>query len=132
MDGKTTGLGIWEASYNNTHRAIDMIPKDVMICDWHYERPDPTPVLFAMKGLPVITCPWRMPENAVKQTQDMVHFRSSATKETKNNYQGMMQTVWSGAGAFLDEYYREPDASKPNTASNCFRRMFQEIDQIGK
>ncbi|HEY9047350.1 MAG TPA: family 20 glycosylhydrolase, partial [Ohtaekwangia sp.] len=42
IDGKTTGLGMWEASYNNTYRAIDMIPKDVMICDWHYERPDKT------------------------------------------------------------------------------------------
>ncbi len=51
LDGKTTGLGMWEASYNNTHRAIDMIPKDVMICDWHYERPDKTAIYFAMKGL---------------------------------------------------------------------------------
>src|SRR4030042_145752 len=66
MDGKTTGIGEWEGSYNNTHRAVDMIPKDVMICDWHYERPDQTPVYFAMKGLSVVTCPWRMPENAVK------------------------------------------------------------------
>ena len=51
IDGKTTGMGMWEASYNNTYRAIDMIPKDVMICDWHYERADQTPVYFAMKGL---------------------------------------------------------------------------------
>ena len=36
-----------------------MIPKDVIICDWHYERPDQTPVYFAMKGLSVVTCPWR-------------------------------------------------------------------------
>jgi len=61
IDGKTTGLGMWEASMNNTHRAIDMIPKDVVICDWHYERPDKTAVLFALKGFRVITCPWRRP-----------------------------------------------------------------------
>ncbi|OFY75759.1 MAG: glycoside hydrolase, partial [Bacteroidetes bacterium RBG_19FT_COMBO_42_7] len=72
IDGKTTGIGEWEGSYNNTHRAVDMIPEDVMICDWHYERPDQTPVYFALKGLSVVTCPWRMPENAVKQAQDMV------------------------------------------------------------
>jgi hypothetical protein len=48
LDGKTTGLGMWEGSFNNTHRAIDMIPKDVIICDWHYERPDQTAVYFAM------------------------------------------------------------------------------------
>ncbi|RYZ47606.1 MAG: glycoside hydrolase, partial [Chitinophagaceae bacterium] len=40
LDGKTTGMGMWEASMNNTHRAIDMISKEVVICDWHYERPD--------------------------------------------------------------------------------------------
>lgn len=38
LDGRTTGLGMWEASYNNTGRAIDLIPKDVTICDWHYEH----------------------------------------------------------------------------------------------
>ncbi len=79
LDGKTTGLGEWEASLNNTHRAVDMIPKDVIICDWHYERPDQTPVYFAMKGLSVVTCPWRNPENAVLQAQDMVRFRNYST-----------------------------------------------------
>ena len=46
IDGKTTGIGLWEASYNNTHRAIDMIPKDMVINDWHYERPDRHRCLF--------------------------------------------------------------------------------------
>ncbi|MDJ1485410.1 family 20 glycosylhydrolase [Cytophagaceae bacterium YF14B1] len=134
LDGKTTGLGMWEASYNNTYRAIDLIPKDVMICDWHYERPDQTPVLFAMKGLQVITCPWRMPKFAVLQTQDMVRFRASATPEMKDKYQGMMQTVWSSAGQFLDEYYGQTTNSNTsgNTASNCFRTMYNEITQLGK
>ncbi|MDJ1503101.1 family 20 glycosylhydrolase [Xanthocytophaga agilis] len=134
LDGKTTGLGMWEASYNNTYRAIDLIPKDVMICDWHYERPDQTPVLFAMKGLQVITCPWRMPKFAVLQTQDMVRFRASSTPEMKDRYQGMMQTVWSSAGQFLDEYYGQATNSNANgnTASNCFRTMYNEITQLGK
>jgi hypothetical protein len=42
IDGKTTGMGMWEASENDTYRAIDMISKDVVICDWHYERADPS------------------------------------------------------------------------------------------
>lgn len=134
LDGKTTGLGMWEASYNNTHRAVDLIPKDVMICDWHYERPDQTPVLFAMKGLQVVTCPWRMPQNAVLQTQDMVRFRRYATPQMKERFQGMMQTVWSGASQFLDEYYGvgKQNPSSANTASNCFRTMFNEIGKSGK
>jgi len=130
IDGKTTGMGMWEASMNNTHRAIDRIYKDVMICDWHYERPDQTAVYFATKGFNVVTCPWRNPGNAVKQTQDMFRFRASVTPEMKDRFQGMMQTVWSGAGQFLDEYYgRKTDAKEGvNTQTNCFKTMFAEIE----
>jgi hypothetical protein len=38
LDGEATGYGLWEASKNGTHPAIDMIPKDIIMCDWHYER----------------------------------------------------------------------------------------------
>ncbi len=132
IDGKTTGMGMWEASMNNTHRAIDLINKDIMICDWHYERPDQSPVYFATKGFSVVTCPWRMPENAVRQTQDMFRYRSSVTPEMKERFQGMVQTVWSGAGQFMDEFYgRKPDAKAGNnTASNTFKAMFDEIEKL--
>ena len=132
LDGKTTGLGEWEASYNNTYRAIDMIPKDVIICDWHYERPDQTPVYFAMKGLSVLTCPWRNPDNAVLQVQDMIKFRKSATPEMKPRYLGMLQTVWSGAGQFLDNYYgRKPERTGEQGTSvvACFKAMFSEVQK---
>ena len=129
IDGKTTGMGMWEASMNNTHRAVDLIYKDVVICDWHYERPDQSAVLFAAKGFNVVTCPWKNPENAVKQTQDMFRFRNSATPQMKERFQGMMQTVWTGADQFIDEFYgrkTNPGDGK-NTQSNCFRAMFSEI-----
>jgi hypothetical protein len=132
IDGKTTGIGEWEASYNNTYRAIDMVPKDIIICDWHYERPDQTPVYFAMKGLNVITCPWGNPGNAVLQAQDMVKFRNYATPEMKDHYMGMMQTVWSGAGQFLDSFYgRKPD-NGDNSPANCFKALFAEIKRLAE
>ncbi|MBK8052770.1 MAG: family 20 glycosylhydrolase [Saprospiraceae bacterium] len=124
IDGKTTGIGMWEASMNHTHRAIDMIDKSVIICDWHYEAPLHTAVYFAMKGFDVITCPWRTPSIAVQQTKDMITFRSGATKVMKNRYQGMMQTVWSGAESFMREYYAKKEG---NTSANCFRAMFAEM-----
>jgi len=129
IDGKTTGMGMWEGSMNNTFRAIDLIYKDVMICDWHYERPDLSSVYFATKGLNVVTCPWKNPEIAVKQTQDMFRFRASATPEMKDRYQGMMQTIWTGADEFMDEFYGRKTNSKEevNTQSNCFKAMFSEI-----
>lgn len=132
LDGKTTGLGMWEASYNNTHRAIDMIPKDIMICDWHYERADKTPVYFAMKGLDVVTCPWRMPELAIKQTEDMISFRAASTREMQTHFKGMIQTVWSGATSFLDGFYgiTKDEKAGDNTPWNSFRKMYERIDKI--
>jgi hypothetical protein len=129
LDGKTTGLGEWEASFNNTHRAVDMIPRDVVICDWHYERPDQSAVFFAMKGLNVVTCPWRNLGNAVLQVQDMLRFRKSSTPEMKDRFQGIVQTVWSGAGQFLNEFYNKGTTPSKNSVSECFKALFGEIQK---
>lgn len=129
IDGKITGIGMWEASMNHTHKAVDMIEKDVIICDWHYEAPLHTAVYFAMKGFDVITCPWRTPSIAVQQARDMVAFRNGATKSMKNRYQGLMQTVWSDAGAFMREYYAKKEGK---TAANCFRALYSEINRNTK
>ncbi len=132
IDGKTTGIGEWEASYNNTYRAVDLIPKDVMICDWHYERPDQTPVYFAMKGLDVVTCPYRMEGNAVSQAQDMVKFRNNSTPEMKEHFMGMVQTVWSGAGQFLDLYYGRKSDKSENSPVKCFKALFTEVQKLSE
>lgn len=129
IDGKTTGIGMWEASMNNTYHAVNMISKDVVICDWHYERPDPTAVYFAMKGLGVITCPWRNPDVALIQTRAMVQYRKSVTTEMKDRFQGMMQTVWYGADSFLKDYYSEESENR-NTEVCCFKAMFGEINNM--
>ncbi|MEO8473656.1 MAG: family 20 glycosylhydrolase [Chryseolinea sp.] len=132
IDGKATGLGMWEASMNNTHRAIDMIPKDVMICDWHYERPDKTAVLFASKGLRVVTCPWRNPSISIRQVDDMVSFRKDTPAPMQNNFQGIVQTVWSGPEPFLKGYYAKSkdDKGGDNTPWNCFTTTFDKIKSI--
>lgn len=134
LDGKTTGLGEWEASRNDTQAAVDLIPKDVVICDWHYNRAVPTAVYFAMKGLDVVSCPWKNPDTAVAQVRDMIRFRESSTREMRQHFQGVVQTIWSGAGGFLDEFYgrrvardqRNPD----RTEANCFRKMFEEVGNV--
>jgi hypothetical protein len=134
IDGKTTGIGMWEASFNNTHRAIDLIPKEVVICDWHYERPEKTAVYFAMKGFRVITCSWRKPEVAVKQVQDMVEFRKESAREMKDRFYGIMETVWSSASSFLRGYYsakKQPGATtETNTAWFAFTAMYREIETL--
>ena len=41
LDDKTMHYGKWESSANGTAPAIDKIPNDIIMCDWHYE-PRPT------------------------------------------------------------------------------------------
>jgi N-acetyl-beta-hexosaminidase len=141
IDGKTTGMGMWEASFNNTFRAIDMIPKDVVICDWHYERPDQTAVYFAMKGFRVVTSPWRIPAVSVAQTEDMARFWKFATPEMRPRYYGMMQTTWSDADRFIDGFYGikstggHNDDENENKAYNpwdTFRAVYKRMDELSK
>jgi hypothetical protein len=132
LDGKTTGIGIWEASYNNTHRAIDMIPKDVVINDWHYERPDPTAAYFALKGFRVITCPWRFPEVTKAQLKMMIEFKQDATPAVKDNYQGMLQTIWTSSSNFIEQFYgrKEVDSRRGGNYVETFKTLFDEINRL--
>ena len=38
LDAKALGYSLWEASTNRTEQAIDLIPKDIIVCDWHYGK----------------------------------------------------------------------------------------------
>ena len=130
LDGKSSGLGMWEASMNNTHRAIDMIPKDVLICDWHYDRAEPTAAYFAMKGFQVITCPWNKPDVAVKQLDDFKSFQENANNELSNRYLGMMQTIWSSTDSFLDAYSTPAsDADNLHRSVVCFKVWLQSLHE---
>ncbi len=101
IDGKTTGIGEWEASMNRTHRAIDLIPKDVVINDWHYERADPTAPYFRGQGfqgghLPVEA---RRRRHHSNRRHVAVETDLNARNEVER-FAGIMQTIWSPAGDF--------------------------------
>ena len=65
IDGAATGYGEWEASMNNTYPAVDMIPKDIIICDWHYEKGKiyPSIPMFLDKGFRVLPTSFRNVRN---------------------------------------------------------------------
>lgn len=125
LDGRTTGLGMWEASMNNTHRAIDMIPKDIMICDWHYERAEPTAAYFALKGFDVATSSYRKGSVALKQLAFLENLRLNSSGETAQHIKGMVHTSWSSVSSFLDRFYEPFDETKENDAV-CFKILFGE------
>ncbi|NUQ64526.1 MAG: family 20 glycosylhydrolase [Pirellulales bacterium] len=99
LDSKTTGYGRWEASDTGSHLAIDRVPKDIILCDWHYEmpaiyarmgqqKPFPSVRFFQDKGFRVLAAPWRNPESAAA-------FLHVAGQEATDKMLGVLFTGWA-------------------------------------
>jgi hypothetical protein len=132
IDGRTTGIGEWAASYNDTYRAVDLIPRDVVICDWQYDQDNQTAVYFALKGLRVITCTWNRPQVALEQVDDMYRSRALSSKELKGRFYGIAETIWSKPEQFFKGYYENAPDNKggDNTPWNTFKVMFDKVNQL--
>src|SRR6185295_11771807 len=61
IDAARHDYGEWESSKNGTWPAIDRIPKDIVICDWHYEPREayPSVPMFLEKGFRVLPTSWK-------------------------------------------------------------------------
>jgi hypothetical protein len=61
IDAARYPYGEWEASKNYTWPAIYVIPKDIIIADWHYEKRDayPSVQMFLDKGFAVLPAGWK-------------------------------------------------------------------------
>ncbi len=94
LDGKATGYGEWEASENKTDPAIDRIPKDIIICDWHYELNDtntyPSVPIFIDKGFRVLPTSFRNPP----QVKAFIDY---SLKFPPDRMLGHLCTIWGGA-----------------------------------
>ena len=66
IDADKIDYGKWEASANDTAGAIDAIPKDIIICDWHYQsrKAYESIPMFLGKGFRVWPASWREIEAA--------------------------------------------------------------------
>ena len=89
LDSAATGYGEWEAAANSTHPAIDLIPTDVIICDWHYTVRDsyPSIPLFLHKGFRVWPAGW----TDVGATEALVAF---AQQHENSRMLGHLCTTW--------------------------------------
>ncbi|MBN1597815.1 MAG: family 20 glycosylhydrolase [Bacteroidales bacterium] len=123
LDGESTGLGIWEASANNTFHAIDKIPKDVVICDWHYDKAEATAPCFTIKGFKVITCPWNKADVTRAQLEMTEFFLLNSNPVLSEKYLGVMQTIWSSVTDFLDLYYSAEGDNELSGPVNSFKEM---------
>ncbi len=126
IDGKETKLGMWEGSTNDTYRSIDMVNRNVVINDWHYESAPKTAEVFAAKGYDVMMCPWRKADVAKQQVADYKSFKAAAKGETKKHYRGFIQTVWTSASNFL-QYMDGTKTEEKFSTVECFKTLFAEL-----
>lgn len=89
IDADATGYGEWEAAANGTHTAIDRIPKDIILCDWHYTLRDeyPSVPLFLEKGFRVLPGGW----NEVEATVALIEY---AQRHGTDRMLGHLCTTW--------------------------------------
>src|SRR5690242_7562463 len=89
IDGSKYDFGEWEASTNGTAAAIELIPKDIIICPWHYEVRDsyPSIPMFIEKGFRVLPASWKN----VDATKALISFSRS---HSNPKVLGFMFTTW--------------------------------------
>jgi len=132
LDGKATGLGKWEASENATAPAIDLVPKDIVICDWHYDMAPDTALVFAKKGFDVVACPWRKPDVALAQLAKLKAIRAGADPVVARHALGMVQTTWCGLTPFARAFRAQESGAavekdSASESANCFNTLFKAI-----
>lgn len=103
LDGNATGYGEWEASTNDTWQMVDEIPKDIIMCDWHYGERESYPSItyFSSKGFKFVVGPWR----ELNATQAFLKY---AENNKTPQYGGFLQTSWCNSGS-VARYLLESD-----------------------
>lgn len=94
LDSEALGYGNgYEASLNATAGAVDLIDRDIVVCDWHYgKRGDyPSVDVFADAGLRMLVCPWKQEENARA-------FIDYAIAHDRGHIDGVLTTLWMDSG----------------------------------
>jgi hypothetical protein len=89
LDASTMGDSEWEASKNGTYGAVDLVPKDIILCDWHYEKRDhyPSVPFLLSKGFRVWPSGWQPLEATVA-------FSRFAAQEKNPKMVGYLCTTW--------------------------------------
>jgi hypothetical protein len=130
IDGTTTGLGEWEASENGTAFAINLVPRDIVICDWHYDSVPATATRFAVEGFRVLYAPWRLTPVALGEL-DLIHsIRSHADATIAPRMLGVLQTSWGSAADFIRAYNGETSPKESAEAAYTFKALFNTIRSL--
>jgi hypothetical protein len=114
LDNAVLKYGEWEASANGTAPALRKIPKDIVLCDWHYEVQDDFPSVKYLQeaGFHVWPSGWNRVENVQR-------FTACALKNQGPKMAGYLATTWTTADAIVGGYaaQRPPGTTGPDLAA---------------
>jgi hypothetical protein len=91
IDGNQFDMGEWEASKVGTAPAVDRIPKDIILCPWHYElrkKYESLP-MFIEKGFRVLPASWKNTDATLALIRD------ARANERDGRVVGHIFTTWS-------------------------------------
>ncbi len=93
LSTEETGYDCWDSDGNGTHKALEMLPRDIVICDWHYNKYEKyTSVdIFGQAGFKIMVSPWRDKER-------LESFLQYAAENDRGHVIGTLMTTWCGAG----------------------------------
>jgi hypothetical protein len=97
LDAAVMHYSDWEASRNGTAAAIDRVPKDIIICDWHYGKLESYPSVpyLQEKGFRVWPSSW-------KDAGAAEAFMKYSREHDTGAVLGQLFTTWVGAGKFCE------------------------------
>ncbi|MGD9633607.1 MAG: family 20 glycosylhydrolase [Pirellulales bacterium] len=100
IDGDRWNMGEWEASKVGTAAAIDKIPRDIILCPWHYEPREAYESVpyFMEQGFRVLPASWKN----VDASNALIRY--SRDHKRDDFLVGHIFTTWSGRGGQLADW----------------------------
>lgn len=100
LDGDKRWEGFYANGTEETVKAFESFPRDIIVCDWFYgkapkDKKYPTLEHFKKMGFPVLTCPWYETDGTELQCQ----------RAAELGLMGVLQTTWGqGSGKAVGQY----------------------------
>ena len=104
LNAETTYGNAYESNAGSYDSVINLINKDNLICDWHYDEGRveyPSVDVFANNGYKMLICP-RLRNNCE-------NFINYAKEHDRGHIEGVLLTTWDDCGQIAGHMLRDPD-----------------------
>lgn len=132
LDAARFGYDNWEADTFGTHRAIELLPRDIVLLDWHYDEREkgyPTPGYLMNEGFRVMPACWFKEDVAVQLFQETQ--RAAEEQGNQSLHFGNLVTSWHGWNQFEFERFIAFTEAEPEKSSEQWR-LFKTLQRVGK